>query len=48
MLLLGSENTEALTGPAAVKRAVGNILNKKVLIPLSLQIYLLYFRVSLT
>lgn len=30
VLLLGSENTEALTGPAAVKRAVSNILNKKV------------------
>ncbi|CAB3250004.1 unnamed protein product [Arctia plantaginis] len=29
VLLLGSENTEALTGPAAVKRAVTNILNKK-------------------
>ncbi|XP_022112452.2 tensin isoform X3 [Pieris rapae] len=30
VLLLGSENTEALTGPAAVKRAVQNILQKKV------------------
>lgn len=30
VLLLGSENTEALTGPAAVKRAVTNILTKKV------------------
>ncbi|XP_041979753.1 tensin-2-like isoform X3 [Aricia agestis] len=29
VLLLGSENTEALTGPAAVKRAVSNILQKK-------------------
>ncbi|CAG4944815.1 unnamed protein product [Colias eurytheme] len=29
VLLLGSENTEALTGPAAVKRAVQNILQKK-------------------
>ncbi|CAK1549913.1 unnamed protein product [Leptosia nina] len=29
VLLLGSENTEALTGPAAVKRAVQNILLKK-------------------
>ncbi|KAJ8729425.1 hypothetical protein PYW08_001006 [Mythimna loreyi] len=29
VLLLGSENTEALTGPAAVKRAVTNILAKK-------------------
>ncbi|KAL4708121.1 hypothetical protein ACJJTC_009900 [Scirpophaga incertulas] len=29
VLLLGSENTEALTGPAAVKRAVHNLLNKK-------------------
>ncbi|CAH0725822.1 unnamed protein product, partial [Brenthis ino] len=29
VLLLGSENTEALTGPAAVKRAVHNILQKK-------------------
>lgn len=30
VLLLGSENTEALTGPAAVKRAVQNLLVKKV------------------
>lgn len=30
VLLLGSDNTEALTGPAAVKRAVINILHKKV------------------
>lgn len=30
VLLLGSENTEALTGPAAVTRAVNNILRKKV------------------
>ncbi|CAG9784410.1 unnamed protein product [Diatraea saccharalis] len=30
VLLLGSENTEALTGPAAVKRAVQNLLIKKV------------------
>lgn len=29
VLLLGSDNTEALTGPAAVKRAVSNILQKK-------------------
>ncbi|XP_068620803.1 tensin-2 isoform X1 [Battus philenor] len=29
VLLLGSENTEALTGPAAVKRAVQNVLQKK-------------------
>ncbi|XP_063838727.1 tensin-1 isoform X3 [Ostrinia nubilalis] len=29
VLLLGSENTEALTGPAAVKRAVQNLLVKK-------------------
>ncbi|XP_012546536.2 tensin-1 isoform X3 [Bombyx mori] len=29
VLLLGSENTEALTGPAAVKRAVGNVLQRK-------------------
>ncbi|XP_063529853.1 tensin-1 isoform X2 [Cydia strobilella] len=29
VLLLGSENTEALTGPAAVKRAVTNIILKK-------------------
>ncbi|KAI5641467.1 phosphotyrosine-binding domain-containing protein [Phthorimaea operculella] len=29
VLLLGSENTEALTGPAAVKRAVSNIILKK-------------------
>ncbi|KAJ0181854.1 hypothetical protein K1T71_002576 [Dendrolimus kikuchii] len=29
VLLLGSENTESLTGPAAVKRAVANILQKK-------------------
>lgn len=29
VLLLGSENTEALTGPAAVKRAVTHILSKK-------------------
>lgn len=34
VLLLGSENTEALTGPAAVKRAVQNILQKKVKISL--------------
>lgn len=30
VLLLGSENTEALTGPAAVKRAVSTIIQKKV------------------
>lgn len=30
VLLLGSENTEALTGPAAVKRAVSSLLLKKV------------------
>ncbi|XP_026329297.1 tensin-2 isoform X4 [Hyposmocoma kahamanoa] len=29
VLLLGCENTEALTGPAAVKRAVHNVLKKK-------------------
>ncbi|XP_059060648.1 tensin-1 isoform X3 [Achroia grisella] len=29
VLLLGSENTEALTGPAAVTRAVQNLLQKK-------------------
>ncbi|CAG5022077.1 unnamed protein product [Parnassius apollo] len=29
VLLLGSENTEALTGPAAVKRAVHHVLQKK-------------------
>ncbi|XP_048483378.1 tensin-2 isoform X2 [Plutella xylostella] len=39
VLLLGSENTEALTGPAAVKRAVTNVLLKKG------QAYVVHFKV---
>ncbi|CAG9098697.1 unnamed protein product [Plutella xylostella] len=39
VLLLGSENTEALTGPAAVKRAVTNVLMKKG------QAYVVHFKV---
>ncbi|GBP44989.1 Tensin [Eumeta japonica] len=40
VLLLGAENTEALTGPAAVRRAVSNILQRKV------SAHVVHFKVS--